>query len=312
MKVTLRQLSYFIAAVDSGSLTGAAAKLHVAPTAVSLQIKALEDRFGVVLLDRHSRGVQPTPLGADLLDRARRILALVAETERALDARPAAARTLRMGVPPAVARLVGVEVVLDAAARFDGMKVQVTEGWSGDLVGRLASGNLDALLGYGVLPGRGYSLRPLLEEHFVFAAAPGLAGGPEPVTLEAVLGTDLVFYGRQSVSWRVLSEAAAGVLPHHGRKREVESIDVWRSLLCRGLGTAITPFGAIADEHARGEIAVREIAGTPIVARLSLALRPGAMAAREMRAFGDFLAGVLAAKLSGLGPYYRFLPDPDA
>ena len=77
MHVTLRQLRYFVEAADAGSMTAAAQALNVAPTALSLQIKALEEHFGRAVFVRRSNGISLTDDGHTLIGYARRILDLV-------------------------------------------------------------------------------------------------------------------------------------------------------------------------------------------------------------------------------------------
>ena len=70
--MNLRQLKYFVGVVEAGNMTRAAEQLHVAQTALGMQIRQLEEDLGVALLVRHSRGVEPTKAGALLLARAHR------------------------------------------------------------------------------------------------------------------------------------------------------------------------------------------------------------------------------------------------
>ena len=126
MAFTLRQLQYFVAVVRTGNITQAADVLHVAPTALSLQIKAIEDRFGTRILVRHSRGVEPTEAGRTLFVQAVRILGLVDEAERALKP-PASAvgPTIRLGVQPALARLIGYDAVVGVGNQIGGATLRV-------------------------------------------------------------------------------------------------------------------------------------------------------------------------------------------
>lgn len=72
---SLKQLSYFTAAVDSGNVSRAAEKLHVSQPSVSMAIAHLERELGAPLLIRqHSSGVSPTPLGRALYQRATALL----------------------------------------------------------------------------------------------------------------------------------------------------------------------------------------------------------------------------------------------
>jgi len=70
----LRQLKYFVRTCELKSLTRAAEQLYVAQPALGFQIRKLEEELETQLLIRHSRGVEPTPAGLLLLERASRLL----------------------------------------------------------------------------------------------------------------------------------------------------------------------------------------------------------------------------------------------
>jgi DNA-binding transcriptional LysR family regulator len=63
-------LRYFVAVVEEGQITRAAARLHIAQPALSHAIAQLEAELGVQLLERHARGVTPTDAGAALYEKA--------------------------------------------------------------------------------------------------------------------------------------------------------------------------------------------------------------------------------------------------
>ncbi len=108
----LAQLRAYAATIDHGSLDGAAAALHVTPSAVSQRLKALERTVGVVLLQR-SRPVRPTEPGEEVLRLARQLETLTRDTELSLgtgDLRPVVrlavnADSLSTWVLPALAPL---------------------------------------------------------------------------------------------------------------------------------------------------------------------------------------------------------------
>ena len=64
MNVTLRQLRAFVGVADTGSFTGAAKRLHITQSALSLLIRDLEAEFGVRLFDRTTRNVRLSAVGA--------------------------------------------------------------------------------------------------------------------------------------------------------------------------------------------------------------------------------------------------------
>src|SRR6478752_3885622 len=78
------QLQTFIHIAELGSFTAAADKAGVTQPAVSLQIKLLEQRQGVRLIERVGRRAQPTAAGLEFLDHARRIMRELADAEEAM------------------------------------------------------------------------------------------------------------------------------------------------------------------------------------------------------------------------------------
>lgn len=79
---SLHALALYTAVVDHGSVTAAAKAEHISQPAVSSHIHSLERYYGVPLLARVGRGVEPTEAGRIVADHARRALALIDELER--------------------------------------------------------------------------------------------------------------------------------------------------------------------------------------------------------------------------------------
>ena len=71
MKITHRQLKYFVEIARTGSITTAATTLRIAQPALSHHIAAIEEELGVTLFERHARGVRLTAEGQRLLERSR-------------------------------------------------------------------------------------------------------------------------------------------------------------------------------------------------------------------------------------------------
>ena len=91
-------LRTFLAVAETSSVTRAADRVHRTQSAVSMQIKKLEEMIGAPLFLRGSRGVSLTPKGDQLLANARRIVALVDETAASLAAPPLSGK-VRLGIP---------------------------------------------------------------------------------------------------------------------------------------------------------------------------------------------------------------------
>ncbi len=84
MNITFRQLRVFTEVAQQGSMSLAAASLHLTPPAVSMQIKELESQVGLPLFDRHGRQVSLSTAGEYFLVHARRLLANLKEADNAM------------------------------------------------------------------------------------------------------------------------------------------------------------------------------------------------------------------------------------
>src|SRR4051794_12139734 len=143
-----RQLRYFLAVMDAGSFTAAARRLHVSQPALGYQVKQLEARYGLPLLERHSRGVAATQAGAMLAAHGRKILAEVETAEAALGGLKAApGGSLSLGVTPTPGRALAPGLAAMSASGA-GLRLTLREGLSDELARLVADGSLDAALCY--------------------------------------------------------------------------------------------------------------------------------------------------------------------
>ncbi|HEY0853221.1 MAG TPA: LysR family transcriptional regulator, partial [Devosia sp.] len=105
MAFTLRQLQYFIAVAEEGTVSGAAQSLSISQSAVTDAIKELEGDLGVALFERHRRGLTITHKGHQFYRHANRILGSVSDARRSFGPEQAAAApgSLQLGVTSLVA-----------------------------------------------------------------------------------------------------------------------------------------------------------------------------------------------------------------
>jgi len=315
LHLTLRQIGYFVAIVDAGTMSRAAERLHVAPTALSLQMRAMEDHFGVKLLDRHSRGIRPNAAGRAFYQRCRAILALVEATEREIGALPSPARVVHFGVPPGYAGGIGVDAVLDVGRRVPGVRLLVFEDWSSNLVDKLVAADLDIALVRGSQPSwpaDDLTAIPVLDEDLVFATsvAQEVPGGR--VSLAQAFSLGLVMYGPGGVASAEVARAALAAGLSFSVSHQVESLDIMRQIVSRGEAAAITPYASVAEEVRRGEIVAHAISDPAISLRSSLVARNDLMAEAARSGLVAFLTDTVVAHRLDLGPYCRILLDGHA
>lgn len=99
----IRSLRYFLAAVDEGSISGAARRCRVAQPSVSQAIAKLEGELGGPLFDRSVKGIVPRPAGVDLARRARRILREIEEIPAAIEMDRGQQPILSLFIDPTIA-----------------------------------------------------------------------------------------------------------------------------------------------------------------------------------------------------------------
>lgn len=273
-RVNLKQLRYFVTAVDLSNITRAAKKLHVAQPALGMHIRELETELGVQLLIRHSRGVDPTPAGQLLYSRASIIFEQLEQTRNdVIQLHHAARRSLTLGLTTSLTLLVGTDVQLMSERDFDNLSLGILEGPSFSLIDAIEREEVDVALAYDIGPRPNLTLSPVLEEEILFVTADPSAYPGDSVSLDEVLSAKLALGTKRDIGRRVLA-AAAGVTPETlGIAYEVQSITAIRDLILRGEACSVMPYGTVARELAQGRLVARRVTGTPLKSTLYIARR---------------------------------------
>jgi DNA-binding transcriptional LysR family regulator len=152
-------LRAFVAVVDAGSLTAAAPHVHRSQSALSMQLKKLEEAVGRSVLTRGPRHLELTPTGLELLAYARRLLELHAEARAALRG-PAITGRIQLGVPDDYAAAYLTPVLRSFATRHAGVEITLVCEQSTLLIPKLTRGELDLAVVTRDKPQRGVLLFP--------------------------------------------------------------------------------------------------------------------------------------------------------
>lgn len=318
MAMTIKQLTYFLAVVDAGRFTQAAALCRVAQPTLSKQIRSLEHDLGETLFTRSHDNVTPTDAGEALLPRARRIVA-DAETARLEIAELAGLRRgrLRLGATPSLCVSVVADVLAFFHDRYPGIALQVAEGGSQDLVRDLMRGQLDLALVIDAPAdrddrdergARDLQLTPVLREELVAVAA--AIGGPDLGDHIGVaeLATHPLVINRPGYDLREVTLAAcaaAGVEPRIAV--EAGEMDSLLRMVERGIGVAIVPSLVLAG-HPRLRASRLDAAGWGH-RTIAFAYRTDVDLTRAALAFREDLLAVLSrtARTGALPPGVRYL-----
>ena len=139
-------LRCFVAVIDTGSLSAAAPELNRSQSAVSMQLKKLEQALGHRVIDRGAGRLALTPGGHALLTYARRILDLHAEAKAAVGGGEDLRGRVRLGVPDDYAAKYLTPVLKRFAPRHTQVEIELTCEQSTMLIPRVAKGEIDLAL----------------------------------------------------------------------------------------------------------------------------------------------------------------------
>ena len=242
MRFDLTTLKLFISVIDHGSITRAAEREHIVPSAASKRIGDLEAQLGVALLVRQHAGVVPTAAGEALVRHAREVI-------KTLDRIPDAISTLAADDPPDIrilanqtAVVVLVTDLVSYIAQRPTVKIRLDEGQSLPIIESVTQGSADiGVIGHfqpadrlHVVP---YRSIPLM---LVVPASHPLASRGA-VSFAEALDFDLItlVQGTAIRGWALAAAARMARRPKF--TMQVRSYEAMRALVHAGFGLAVIP-----------------------------------------------------------------------
>ncbi len=289
MAFTLRQLQYFVAVAEQGSVSRASRKLAISQSAVTEAIKELEADLGISLFDRHPRGLAITHRGHQFLRHATKILADVSDARRTIAA-PAeqAAGRLQLGVTSLVAGYVLSDLLARYRRAYPGVAVTAIEDNGDYLEHLLIGGELDvAVMVISNLRDRMALQAEILEvsPYRLWLPLGHRLDGADIITMNDIVGDPLIMLTVDEIdenTGKLLS--AIGARPHVAfRTRSVEAV---RSLVATGSGIALLPDLVYRPWSLEGDrIESRDVAGSLPVVQVGMVWRKGSALPQAARDF---------------------------
>ena len=272
----LKQIEYFVRVAELGSFTRAAVVLNIAQPALSRQVRLLEVELRQNLLVRNGRGAIPTEAGKLLLEHGRGILHQVERAREELGrVRGALAGRVAIGLPTSVARVMTVPLTRAFRNELPEVRLSISEGLSGAILGGLNSGHLDLVVLYNAQPSRETDVAHLLDEDLVLVRArpPGLLEDPPPgpIALSEVAQLPLVIPTRpNAIRMHVESEMAQiGCTPQVAL--EIDGVSAILDLVADGAGCAVLSRNALLNSPRPSAYTAQAIGIPPLRIALSLA-----------------------------------------
>jgi DNA-binding transcriptional LysR family regulator len=286
--ITTRQLQVFVEAAESLSFARVAERLRLTPSAVSFQIRQIEQQTGADLFERIGRRVTLTEAGRVLLDYARPVLRGLRDLDQAMLAlQDIGEGRVTLGLV-STAKYIVPRMIARFRARHPGIMVLLRDGNRSAVQATLAAGGMDlAVMGQ---PSEGSDViaRRFAAHPSVIIGPPGhpLAQGPE-VPGEA-LRAEWFIIREEGAGTRALSDGffrEAGFAPRIAM--ETSSNEMIKQAVIAGMGLALLSGHTIGLERALGLVSVLPVAGFPlerswfVVQRRTSPLLPAQVALRD-------------------------------
>lgn len=254
----LRQLRAFVAVHDTGSVSGAARKVHLTQPAVSRRISELESALGVQLFDRTGRRLRLTSEGESLLMHSRNVLAeaesFVTRAEALSEGR---GRTLAVGTAPMTMESVVAPVLHRYLREHEEIDVRLVEGGAPALLDKVEKGELHLSLSVPLSPTLEHRQLFPLRTLAVSSAASRIPARAKTVRLEDLVAEPLLMLPRGFVHRNAFEAACALIQARPNIVFESAVPETLLALARIGYGVAVVPSAQpVRDESLQTHVIV--------------------------------------------------------
>lgn len=275
--MNLRDLEYVVAVAEEEHFGRASERCHVSQPALSGQIIKLEERLGVKLFERTNRRVAVTPVGAEIVEMAKRLLVMAEEIEdvAAAHADPMAGR-IRFGTIPTIGPYLLPCILPAIKEALPKVTLSITEDVTAELERKLIAGEIDVAVTATPPALAGINERPLYEEPFrVAVPSTHPLARKSTVDVRTLDLSDLLLLK----DGHCLSDQIAGLCGVSraarptGLDTQASSLETVIGLVAAGSGMTLLPVTCLFDDDRRPGIATVRAANPEAVRRVRLISR---------------------------------------
>jgi DNA-binding transcriptional LysR family regulator len=239
--MSIRNLRTLVAIKDQGSFAAASESLGLTHSAVSMQVKMLEETYGARLFDRSERPPRLTEPGDALIQHAREVLALYDGLAGVIGTGSAIHGMLKVGVIPTALTGIAPRVLAELRRVYPSLQIQLSSAMSGDLLDMVRRNELDvALQSEPFSVPKDLEWTRVLQQKVVVVAPPRLRARRDVQVLNA---WPYIRFNRRS--W--VAPLIAGALRERGldleQSMELDSLEAIYMMVQAGLGVSIIPDG---------------------------------------------------------------------
>ena len=290
---SLRQLRYLVELADRLNFRQAAEASFVTQSTLSAGIKELENLLGVQLVERDTRVVRLTPVGEEVVERARGLLAAAHDlVSTAKSAAEPLTGLVGLGAIPTVAPFLLPGLLPALRRRYPALRLYLREDLTERLLERLRAGQLDmALIALPFETGE-LLVRELFKDEFWFVAREDDPHAQEKAVAVKSLDPGQVLLLEEGHCLREHAIAACGGrLANPESRIEATSLSTLIQMVEGGLGVTLLPEIALKAGALRGtKLIARPFAPHVPSRRIALVARPGSARRRDFELLADFVA----------------------
>ena len=289
---SLKQLKYLVALAEHLNFTRAAEACFVTQSTLSAGLKELETLLGAQLVERDRQSVALTPLGAEVVARAKTLIAEAEDlVELAAGSGEPMGGTLRLGVIPTIAPFLLPRVLPELRSRYPKLKLLLREDLTANLLSRLEAAELDFALIALPYDTRGLLERPLFDDELWLAGRegdPALKGKRLTVTAPVAERLLLLEEGH-CLREHTLAACTRSATPN-ASGIEATSLLTLVQMVESGIGLALVPEIALKSGLLqRTGLVARPLAPPAPRRTLALVARPSSARTAELQLLADFI-----------------------
>ena len=296
---TFKQVRYFQTIAEAGSFRRAADRLGVKQPTLTVQIAAMEEALATTLFERQRNGVVLTPIGRDLLPRARRI---AEEMKGFFDQAQGVSgqSTYRLGVTPTLGPYVLPRVLPSMHKRFEDLRLYVREAVPAQLTTDLKSAAHDVILTTLPLQGEDLEITPLFRESLKLAVPlEHSLASKSVISAQDLVGEAVLTIHEQHLFHRQVSALCESLGATVNSDYEGTSLDTLRQMVVMGMGIAFLPSLYVASEISDSDaLRVTDVEGVNMSRDHALVWRRRSPARVFFRQLSEALVEIITEQLT--------------
>jgi len=295
----LQQFRYLVAIAETLHFRRAAEKVHVTQPTLSSQLRELEDRLGVQLVERSRARVALTPIGKEVASRAKKVLNEVQEiVDLAKHGQDFLGGTVRLGVPPSLGPYLLPHLIPDLHSLYPRLRLYIREGVPQTILAQLEEARLDLL--FFPLPIKGAELRsvPLFREPLWVVVSQDHRLAQQSNVERADLAGETVL--ALEPGHRLHNQVREICEEHDGKislEYEGTSLDTLRQMIGMGMGISLLPALYVRSEVLHdSQVVARTFRARAPYRSIGLVWRRETAREEEFLALGNLVRRVLSTR----------------